>query len=199
MEGKPPGFRVDILDTKFDVKFFAVLPTLFASYGFQGSYFTAYASLKNKTNKRGILADFYGRILLYVILNATIFIAFGLYGDKIEKNLLKTLSFEDGILPAFLEAIFLLVPALAIPIIFFMGKEAALVIFDEITRKSYSKQNKAQTDKLPQPSTQDVISQPIPSQEDIERNNSQTKNLPKVILEIPVVADKTERPRMQKS
>jgi len=40
-----------------------------------------------------------------------------------------------------LEIIFILIPALAIPVIFLLGKEAILIFIDELFRKSYSKQN----------------------------------------------------------
>ncbi|CAI2366278.1 unnamed protein product [Moneuplotes crassus] len=144
---KPPTFDFDIAKTDIDVRFFAVLPTLFTSHGFQAAYFTAFSSLKNKTNRNGMLADFFGRLSILVIFNVTIFIAAALYGDEIKKNLLKSISTEDGILPALLETTFLFVPALAIPVIFFLGKEGALIIFDELTRKSYSKQNLVKQNK----------------------------------------------------
>jgi len=138
-----PEPTADLLDTKFSIKFFTGFPTLITSYAFQTTFFTAFASLKNKTNKNGQLADFFGRIFVFIIYTASPLITYGLYGANVEKNLLKSISKEDGTYPVILEIIFLFIPALAIPIIFFIGKEAVLIIFDEITRKSYSKQNKS--------------------------------------------------------
>ena len=93
-------FRTDLDETEFGLSFFAALPLMFTSYGFQGAYFTAFASLKNKTNKNGIMTDIFSRISVYTIFTSTIIIAFGLYGNDIEKNLLKTFTKEKGILPA---------------------------------------------------------------------------------------------------
>lgn len=53
-----PEPKEDLSDTKVDVKFFASLPTVIASYAFQPSLFTAFASLKNKTTANGLTAGF---------------------------------------------------------------------------------------------------------------------------------------------
>jgi len=138
---EPPRMKTDLFETKFDVSFFAMLPIIFSSYGFQAAFFTAFSSLKKKSNKNGILTDLSGRMSLYLIFILTVVISSALYGEEVQKNLLKTMSKEDGVFPAILESLFLVVPTLAIPVIFFMGKEGILIIFDELTRKSYSKQN----------------------------------------------------------
>lgn len=114
---------------------------MITSNAFQTTFFTAFASLKNKTHKNGQLADLFARIGVFLIYASSPLLAHGLYGENIEKNLLKSISKEDGTFPVILEVIFLLIPALSIPTIFFVGKEAVLIIFDEITRKTYSKQN----------------------------------------------------------
>ena len=136
-----PGMKVDILETKFDLDFFSSISTIFTSYGFQTAFFTAFQSLKHKTNRNGELADIWTRICIFTIFNVTVLIAYGLYGEDIQKNLLMSISGDSGVLPAILEGIFILVPALAIPVIFYVGKEATLIFFDELTRHSYSKQN----------------------------------------------------------
>jgi hypothetical protein len=61
-----------------------------------------------------------------------------LYGENVESNLLKNLTGESGALPIILELIFLVIAVVHIPIIFYVGKEAVLIMFDEATRKSYS-------------------------------------------------------------
>lgn len=136
-----PEETADLLDTKIDIKFFTGFPTLITSYAFQTTFFTAFASLKNKTHKNGQLADLFARIGVFIIYVTSPLLAHGLYGENIEKNLLKSISKEDGAFPVILEIIFLFIPALSIPTIFFVGKEAVLIIFDEITRKTYSRQN----------------------------------------------------------
>ena len=140
-----PEPTANLFDTKISIKFFTGFPTLITSYALQSAFFTAYASLKKKTNKNGLLADIYGRLVVFVVYITSPLIAYGLYGDNIEKNLLKSVTEETGVMPVILEVTFILVPAMGIPTIFFVGKEAILIIFDEITRGSYSKQNKLLT------------------------------------------------------
>ena len=152
-----PEPKADLLDTKVNIKLFAGLPTLISSYAFGTTFFTPFASLKNKTNKNGQLADMFSRFFVFIIYNTVPLMAYGLYGGDLEKDLLKSVSNEDGTLPIILESIFLLIPMMAIPIIFFLGKEAVLIIFDEITRKSYSKQNKAIQDHKNKTKTREVI------------------------------------------
>ena len=137
-----PEPSADLFATKIDIKFFTGLPTLIASYALQGVFFTAFASLKNKTNKNGILSDAFARYIIFVVYITSPLIAYGLYGQNIEKNLLKSITEEAGTIPVILQIIFIFVPAMGIPTIFFVGKEAILIIFDEITRGSYSKQNR---------------------------------------------------------
>ena len=146
----------DLLDTKISIKFFTGFPTILTSYAFQTTFFTAFASLKHKTNRNGQLADFFAKLFVFIVYNASPLIAYGLYGANIEKNLLKSVSKEDGTFPIFLEAIFLLISSMSIPIIFFIGKEAVLIIFDEITRKSYSKQNKVMSLRTGKDKNQEV-------------------------------------------
>ncbi|CAI2366477.1 unnamed protein product [Moneuplotes crassus] len=154
-----PGIKADILNTKIDVTFFTAISTIFTSYGFQTAFFTAFQSLKNKTNRNGELADIWTRICIFTIFNVTVMIAYGLYGEDIEKNLLMSISNDSGVLPAVLEVIFILVPALAIPVIFYVGKEAMLIFVDELTRKSYSKQNTKKTPKIDMKVSPDIEAQ----------------------------------------
>ena len=136
----------DLTDTKLDIKFFANIPTMTASYSFQPSLFTSFASLKHKTTGNGLKAGWSAIVVAYVTYSVIPLLGFGLYGANVQSNLLKNLSGDSGFLPIFLQILFLIIAIVHIPIIFFIGKEAALIIFDEATRGSYSKQN-AQVEK----------------------------------------------------
>lgn len=137
-----PEKKANMLKLNFDIKFFASLPTMITSYVFHTTFVSTFSHLKNQSERRGLFSDFLAKIGIFIIFLITPLVAFGLYGDNIEKNLLQSVAGETGTLPVILESFFLMIPALTIPIIFFIGKEAILIIFDEITRKSYSKQNK---------------------------------------------------------
>ena len=83
-------------------------------------------------------------------------IAFALYGKNIKSNLLLNIAKDTGAIPVILMFLFLVISSLTIPIVFFVGKESVLVVFDEITRGSYSgrllKKNKVVNSELQLPS-----------------------------------------------
>ena len=134
-----PEPKEDITDTKVDIKFFASLPTVIASYAFNSSYFTAFGTLKNKTKANGLTAGFSAIIVAFLVYLVTPLLAFGLYGANVESNLLINIGEENDALAIILEVMFLFIAIIHIPIIFFIGKEAVLIMFDEATRQSYSK------------------------------------------------------------
>lgn len=84
-----PEPRADLFKTEISIKFFTGFPVMIASYAFQPSFFTVFASLRTKTHLNGQLADFYGRILLFIIYVTSPLLAYGLYGANIQNNLLK--------------------------------------------------------------------------------------------------------------
>jgi amino acid permease len=168
-----PEPAADLLDTKIDLSFINGLPTIITIYAFQPTFFSGFNALKNKTNRNGQLADGIGRIGVCMVYCSSPLLAYGIYGDNIKKNFLNNIAEESGFLPITLEIIFLLIPAMSIPIIFFVGKEACLIIFDEITRRSYSKQNK-QVNEQNKVKPDVVMAERVPSQ-DSGRNS---ENLP---------------------
>mmetsp|Transcript_5008 Transcript_5008/g.4799 ORF Transcript_5008/g.4799 Transcript_5008/m.4799 type:complete len:323 (+) Transcript_5008:7-975(+) len=118
-----PEPKADLLDTKIDIKFFTGFTTLLTSYAFQSSLFTVFAFMKNKTTANGMKADGFGRIIIFIVYTIAPLIAYGLYGDNIEKNLLKSVANETKTYAILLEVVFIFVPCMAIPNIFFVGKE----------------------------------------------------------------------------
>ncbi|CAI2363784.1 unnamed protein product [Moneuplotes crassus] len=136
-----PESSEDLTQTSLNVEFFAKIPTMIASFSFQPSLFTAFGSLKHKTTMNGLKAGWTAIWTAYITYTVTPLIAFGLYGSKVEDNLLNNLTGDSRALPIILQVIFLVIAVLHIPIIFFIGKEVLLIIFDEATRGSYSKQN----------------------------------------------------------
>jgi amino acid permease len=133
-----PEPEADHLDTSLTWRFFSALPTFITVYTFQTSFFTAFTALKSKTKRNGQLADGGGRIVAFFTYTTSPLIAMGLYGKNIKSNLLLNIAKDTGALPVILMFLFMIISALTIPIIFFVGKEAILIIFDEITRGTYS-------------------------------------------------------------
>lgn len=135
-----PERPVDLTETKLDVEFFASFPTILSSYGIQTSFFTAFHSMKRKTAKNGMIASSSAILIMFVVYMVTPLISYGLYGADVDKDLMKNIDRETEVLPTILQCLFLVITVMHIPIIFFIGKEAVLIMFDEATRRSYSKQ-----------------------------------------------------------
>jgi amino acid permease len=130
----------DLTETKFDVKFYASLPTVIVAFAYSSSLFTVFGSLKNKTIKNGLKAAYTAIWVGFIVYTVIPLIGFGLYGANIQSNLLKNIAEEAGVFPTIIECIFMVIAIMHIPICFFIGKEAFLIMFDEATRGSYTSQ-----------------------------------------------------------
>lgn len=188
LEAKPkPENETDHLESQTSWAFFAAIPTFLTTYTFQTTLFTAFATLKNKTNFNGSLADGFARIVTFIVYNISPLLAFSIFGDDVEKNLLKSISSESGVIPTILQFLFLVIAIMHIPIIFYIGKEAVLIMFDELTRGSYSRR------KLNKPKTEtsqcDVIDRqprsegPSNSDEENQNNGESVENQINVVIE----------------
>lgn len=142
LESDPhPEKEVDHFESQTNWAFFAAIPTFLTANTFQTSLFPAFATLKNKTNLNGSLADGLARIIAFFVYLVSPLLAFAIFGHDVEKNFLKSISMEAGVIPTILQFLFLIIAVMHIPIIFYVGKQAALIVFDEITRGSYSRRN----------------------------------------------------------
>ena len=59
--------------------------------------------------------------------------------------MLKSLNNDPGAIPDILMILYLVIAAIHVPLIFFIGKEAILIMYDEITRRSYSEHKESIT------------------------------------------------------
>lgn len=133
-----PERPMNLAKSKVSLQFFASLPTLISAYGFNPAFFAAYTSLKNRTGKNIMMSGGMAIITVFIVYVLASLIASRLYGEDIATNLLINISNESGVIPVVLQIIFLVIAVCHIPMIFFFGKESILIIFDEMTRKSYS-------------------------------------------------------------
>jgi len=129
-----PENTVDLKETTMGLKFFASLPTVIASYSIHPSFFTAFGALKNKTSRNGMKAALLANITLFMVYFFAPLIAIGLYGHNVKSDMIKSVSSDTGVIPVVLMFLFLVIAAMHIPIIFFIGKEAILIIFYELTK-----------------------------------------------------------------
>jgi amino acid permease len=122
----------------WNIDLLANIPTLILSYSFQSAFFPAYNSLKQKNDRNGMKATFGAFTICFVIYVSIIVVSMLTYGDKIEENILTNVGESSDVLSILLQIIFLIISAMHIPMVYFIGKENVLIIFDEIARKSYS-------------------------------------------------------------
>ena len=133
-----PQESVDLADTPIDIEWLAAFPTIIVAYGFNPAFFPAFSSLKSKTVKNGMITGMTSVTVASLIYMISPLAALELYGTDIQANLLLNVAEEDDIFPTILQFIFIIICVVQITIIFYLGKEALLIIFDEVTRKSYS-------------------------------------------------------------
>lgn len=123
----------------FDI--WANLPTILLAYAFQTTYFPVYESLRVKTDKNGIMASVISLVAcfsIYVIIAVVAILAFGKdIGSDIMTNISEKPDkhFTDYILMV----LFMIIAAMHIPIVLFIGKEAVLIIVDELMRRTISR------------------------------------------------------------
>ena len=160
--------KVNHIEFKFGWKFFASIPTFMTPYAFQSTFFTAFATLKHKTTKNGLTAEVIGKVCAFFVYMISLVIAFELFGQGVESNMLKNISEEKGVFPFILQSIFMIVAVVHIPIIFFIGKECILIVFDQLTRGSYTRDTQKITSK---------ISNQNPQNPDMEDQSHQQNNV----------------------
>jgi amino acid permease len=133
-----PKDKVDHKNMFFSMKTIEAIPTFLSTYSFHVTYFSAFSTLKNPTDKNGLCAITASKLIAFSVYMISPAIAFELYGEKVGTNMLKNVSEESGVLPTILQIIFLIIAVLHIPIIFYVGKENILIAFDQMTRGSYN-------------------------------------------------------------
>ena len=136
-----PSQRAELTSKSIGVKQISYLTTFATSYSIHPSFFTAFIALKNQNLKSGIKTAILAELTLFFVYISTPLISFGLYGANIKSNMLKNVADDTGVLSVVLLIIFLLIAVIHVPIIFFFGKEGLLIVFDEVSRRSYSVNN----------------------------------------------------------
>ena len=141
-----PEREVNLLEANLNVQMLAAIPTLISAYGFNPALFGAVSSLKNPSNKNGLVSGGLAIIIVFIVYSIVPLIAYRLYGHDVKSNMLLNITQESGFIPIVLLMMFLAIAVMHIPMIFFFGKESVLIIFDEATRHSYTKLSSKVTD-----------------------------------------------------
>ena len=101
-------------------------------------FFQSYNSLKEKTDRNGLLAAVYSLIIWFIMYISIIVISLYTYGNEIEPNILTNVGRSSDVFSIILRILFLIISAMHIPMAYFIGKEWILIIIDELMRRSYS-------------------------------------------------------------
>ena len=137
--------KTDMTETRASLRFWASIPTILASYAIHNSYYAGFNALKEKTCKNGLKVGTISLLIMFFTYQATSLLSYGLYGGNIKPNMLIGLLSFEGILPVMLLIIFLFIVVMYIPTLFFIGKDAVFMMYDELTKKSISKKCNSQT------------------------------------------------------
>ena len=136
----------DLSKPNFDIEMLANVPTIFLAYGFQSAFFPAYQSLKVKTDANGLKATVASFSFCTTVYVAASLVSLLKFGNALEGNVLVNVGDLTGALSIIIDIVFLFIAMMHIPIVLFVGKEAVLIIVDEILRKSYSNAPRATID-----------------------------------------------------
>lgn len=143
---EPLGIDTEILSPKLSWDTISALSVTMLAYSYQQNVFPIYSELKNKTNEE------YSKVSIGALpLTGLIYFAVGIiccmmFGSTLESSVLLNIGnaqWKTNPDKSFWEAYicqisFMIVLMCHIPFIFFSGKEAVLIVIDEIRRKSIS-------------------------------------------------------------
>lgn len=110
------------------------MPTLFLAYGFHATYYPVYNQLKEKTDANGMKATVYSISICFVIYVTVGIVGVVAFGSNLKNDIMENISNQEGKnwLNYVLMFMFMMIAAMHIPIVFYIGKESVLIIFDEI-------------------------------------------------------------------
>jgi len=124
--------------SSFDI--WANLPTILLAYAFQTTYFPVFESLRVKTDRNGIYASIISLVVCFSIYVMIAVVAILAYGQDIGSDIMENISTKDDkhFTDYILMVLFMIIAAMHIPIVLFIGKEAVLIIVDELMRRTIS-------------------------------------------------------------
>lgn len=112
------------------------MPTLFLAYGFHATYYPVYNQLKVKTDANGMKATVYSIIICFVIYVTVGIVGVLAFGSDLKGDIMENISSQkpQSWSNYVLMFMFMMIAAMHIPIVFYIGKESILIIVDEILR-----------------------------------------------------------------
>lgn len=111
---------------------FDSISIILTSYGFTINFFPIYSSLEKRTNTNGLAALFIAMMFTLCIYASFSYLGVKAYGDCINPDIFVNLKVSTEFTSFFIRGLFLCIFLCNIPFMFLPGKEALLVMVDEI-------------------------------------------------------------------
>jgi hypothetical protein len=87
-------------------------------------------------------------LFTFVVYMSVSFLSIYMYGSNINSDVLTNVSDSDSVISYILRIIFLVIAAMHVPFVFFVGKDALLIMVDEFMRGSISKSRETGVETL---------------------------------------------------
>lgn len=112
---------------------------ILTSYGFIINFYPIYSSLEVQTNENGIKSTLLAMLFCFVSYLSFSYLGIKSYGEHVHPNIFENISAEGAnIMALFIMTIFICIFLCNIPFVFLPGKEALLVLLDEVRHRTMS-------------------------------------------------------------
>lgn len=142
---EPPDHKVPVVWPERGLQTIVGIGTVMCACSYQQNLFPIYDSLARKTNEEYIKGTYVGLGFCFVIYSGVAIVSICLFGNTLQSSVLTNFGlitypggrpfWESGVI----QFAFILLLMFHIPFVFFAGKEAVLMIVDELDRESVSK------------------------------------------------------------
>lgn len=119
--------------------FFDSVSIILTSYGFTINLFPIYSSIEKRNNTRGISALSIALLFAFIVYLSFAYLGISAFGDFINPDIFVNLKASTDFTSFFIRGLFLCIFICNIPFLFLPGKEALLIIVDEIQNHTMSK------------------------------------------------------------
>ena len=89
----------------------------------------------------GLKMSFIALMICLAVYLVVTFVGIYSFGSHVSSNILENLDKLDNVLSYMLLIFFVIISAMHIPVIFYLGKESILIVIDEIRNKSISNEH----------------------------------------------------------
>ncbi len=125
-----PDTTKDYWTQPASIDIFSAIPIILLAYGFQPTFYPVYEALEVKNDRNGNIFTIIALLLVFVVYTIVSFIGVYAYGSSVEDNILVNLDRKSNAFSYILLIFFMVISAMHIPVIFYLGKESVLIVVD---------------------------------------------------------------------